>query len=52
MGDEKGERLGLKGRLAHFESALRLLGGANATGLLQQGLHFTRLKTTRTFRVR
>jgi hypothetical protein len=26
------ERLGLRGRLAHLESTLRLLGGANATG--------------------
>jgi hypothetical protein len=32
------ERLGLRGRLAHMESALRLLGGANATGAIAGGV--------------
>jgi hypothetical protein len=34
------ERLGLRGRLAHFESTLRLLGGANATGAIAAGAAF------------
>jgi hypothetical protein len=37
MGEEKPERLGLRGRLAHIESTLRLLGGANATGAIAAG---------------
>jgi hypothetical protein len=37
MADEKIDRLGLKGRVAHFESALRLIGGANATGAIAAG---------------
>jgi hypothetical protein len=40
MGDEKSERLGLRGRLAHMESALRLLGGANATGAIAAAVAF------------
>jgi hypothetical protein len=40
MTDTKPERLGLRGRLAHFESALRLLGGANATGAIAGGVAF------------
>jgi hypothetical protein len=40
MDDEKNDRLGLRGRLAHMESALRLLGGANATGAIAAGLAF------------
>jgi hypothetical protein len=40
MGDEKSERLGLRGRLAHLESTLRLLGGANATGAIAAGAAF------------
>jgi hypothetical protein len=38
MSDEKPERLGLRGRLAHMESGLRLLGGANATGAIAAGV--------------
>jgi hypothetical protein len=38
--DEKPERLGLRGRLAHIESTLRLLGGANATGAIAAGAAF------------
>jgi len=37
MTGEKSERLGLRGRLAHIESALRLLGGANTTGAIASG---------------
>ena len=37
---EKSDRLGLRGRLTHFESALRLLGGANATGAIAAGAAF------------
>jgi hypothetical protein len=37
MSEEKPERLGVKGTLALLESALRLLGAANATGLLASG---------------
>jgi hypothetical protein len=40
MDDEKTERLGLRGRLAHIESSLRLLGGANATGAIAAGVAF------------
>jgi hypothetical protein len=40
MGDEKNDRLGLRGRLAHMESALRLLGGANATGAIAAAVAF------------
>jgi hypothetical protein len=40
MTDTKSERLGLRGSLAHFESALRLLGGANATGAIAAGAAF------------
>src|SRR5215470_14144629 len=40
MGEEKPERLGVKGTLALYESALRLLGAANATGLLSAGAAF------------
>jgi hypothetical protein len=40
MSDEKPERLGLRGRLAHIESTLRLLGGANATGAIAAGVAF------------
>jgi hypothetical protein len=40
MSEEKPERLGLRGRLAHFESTLRLLGGANATGAIAAGAAF------------
>jgi hypothetical protein len=40
VADEKSERLGLRGRLAHIESALRLLGGANATGAIAAGVAF------------
>jgi hypothetical protein len=46
MSEEKSERLGLRGRLAHFESALRLLGGANATGTLAAGAGFHAFATT------
>jgi hypothetical protein len=37
MADTKSERLGLRGTLTLFDSTLRLLGGANATGLLAAG---------------
>jgi len=40
MGEEKPERLGVKGTLALYESALRLLGAANATGLIAAGAAF------------
>jgi hypothetical protein len=40
MAEEKPERLGVKGTLALFESALRLLGAANATGFLATGAAF------------
>ena len=40
MGDDKDNRLGLRGRLAHFESAFRLLGGANATGAIAAAVAF------------
>jgi uncharacterized membrane protein YhaH (DUF805 family) len=40
MSEEKPERLGLRGRLAHLESTLRLLGGANATGAIAAGAAF------------
>jgi hypothetical protein len=40
MSDERPERLGLRGRLAHMESGLRLLGGANATGAIAGGVAF------------
>jgi uncharacterized membrane protein YhaH (DUF805 family) len=39
-GEDKTERIGLKGRLAHIESTLRLLGGANATGAIAAGAAF------------
>jgi hypothetical protein len=37
---DKSDRLGLRGRLTHFESALRLLGGANTTGVIAAGAAF------------
>ena len=40
MSDEKPKRLGLRGRLASFESTLRLLGGANATRAIAAGAAF------------
>jgi hypothetical protein len=40
MTETKSERLGLKGRIAHLESALRLIGGANATGAIAAGAAF------------
>lgn len=40
MTDTKSERLGGRGRIAQFESALRLLGGANATGAIAAGAAF------------
>lgn len=40
MADTTSERLGLRARLAHFESALKLLGGANATGAIASGAAF------------
>jgi hypothetical protein len=40
MGDEKNERLGLRGRIAQIESAIRLLGGANTTGAIAAGAAF------------
>jgi hypothetical protein len=40
MGEEKSDRLGLRGRLAHIDSTLRLLGGANATGAIAAGAAF------------
>jgi uncharacterized membrane protein (DUF485 family) len=40
MSDEKIERLGLRGRLAHWESGIRLLGGANTTGAIAAGAAF------------
>jgi hypothetical protein len=40
MTDERSNRLGLRGRLAHFESGLRLLGGANATGAIAAGVAY------------
>jgi hypothetical protein len=46
MSDEKPERLGLRGRLAHIESTLRLLGGANATGAIAAGAAFNVFKDT------
>ena len=38
--EEKPERLGLRGRIAHIESAMRLLGGANTTGAIAAGAAF------------
>jgi hypothetical protein len=35
--NETNSRLGLKGKIAHFESALRLLGGAHTTGAIAAG---------------
>jgi hypothetical protein len=46
MTDTKPERLGLRGRLAHMESGLRLLGGANATGAIAAGAAFNVFKDT------
>lgn len=40
MSDSKSERLGLRGTLALFESVLKLLGGANATGAVAMGAAF------------
>lgn len=40
MTNVKSDRLGLRGRLAHYEFALRLLGGANATGAIAAGVAF------------
>ena len=40
MATKKPDRLGLRGRIAHFDSALRLLGGANATGAIASGAAF------------
>jgi hypothetical protein len=43
MSDDSGtksERLGLRGTFAFFESALRLVGGANATGAIAAGVAF------------
>jgi hypothetical protein len=37
MTETKSERLGLRGTLTLFESALRLLGAANATGAITAG---------------
>jgi hypothetical protein len=44
VSEGKPQRLGLRGRLAHFESALRLLGGANATGAIAAGAAFHAFK--------
>jgi hypothetical protein len=44
MSDEKPQRLGLRGRLTHLESTLRLLGGANATGAIAAGAAFHAFK--------
>jgi hypothetical protein len=38
--DPKSERLGVGGTFAIYDSALRLLGGANATGALAAGVAF------------
>lgn len=35
--EEKPEKLGLRGRIAHIKSAMRLLGGANTTGAIAAG---------------
>ena len=40
MKETSSERLGLRGRLALLESTLRLLGTANATGLITAGAAF------------
>jgi hypothetical protein len=40
MTDIKSDQLGLRGTLALMESALRLLGGANATGALASGVAY------------
>jgi hypothetical protein len=40
MADAKTERLGLRGTLALVESALRLVGAANATGAISAGAAF------------
>jgi hypothetical protein len=45
MSEKNTERLGLRGRLAHLESALRLLGGANATGAIAGGVAFHAFET-------
>jgi hypothetical protein len=37
MADTRSERLGVRGTLTLFESTLRLLGGANATGAIASG---------------
>jgi hypothetical protein len=37
MSESKSDRLGLRGTLAHYDSSLRLLGGANAAGAIAAG---------------
>ncbi len=44
MTETKSERLGLRGLLALTDSALRLLGGANATGAIAAGAAFHALE--------
>lgn len=40
MTDQKPERLGWRGGFSHLESALRLIGAANATGTITAGAAF------------
>jgi hypothetical protein len=40
MADTKSDRLGVRGTLALIESALKLVGGANATGALSAGVAY------------
>jgi hypothetical protein len=40
MPNTKSERLGLRGTLTLFESAFRLVGGANATGAIASGVAY------------
>jgi hypothetical protein len=40
MTDAKTDRLGMRGRIGQLESALRLIGGANATGAIASGAAF------------
>jgi hypothetical protein len=40
MTDSKSDRLGLRGNIAIFDSSLRLLGGANATGAIASGVAY------------
>jgi hypothetical protein len=45
MADPRSDRLGLRGTLTLIESAFRLVGGANATGLLASGVAYHAFST-------